>query len=144
MALAGVLASAAAAQLDVDADDLGSGVGLVASCDDHVDVAFTEVVYDPLVPGGPGFAVMKITVSDISNDCIGQYVSAGLIDENGVQIGSAIPEALIIGGPPPPIEITGASKELVVIQEPPLGFGVSAEAVEKVGVVITASNFFGG
>jgi hypothetical protein len=143
LAVAGLVA-ASAAQLDVGADDLGAGVDLVASCDtDGVDVAFSDVAYDQLLPlGPPGFAVMEITVSEIAFPaCQDQWLGAGIVDGAGEQF------AFIL-----PVQITGTSAVATVLRPAPLDtcilgqeicLGASAEAIAKIGVLITQSNFAG-
>lgn len=134
------LAAAAAARLDVASDDLGAGVDLVASCDtDGIDVSFGGLVYDQLLPAGPaGFAVTEVTVEGIAPACDGQWLAAGLIDGTGEQIAFLLPT-----------QVSGSSVTTVVLRPVPTGactpgedfcLGVSAEAVEKIGVVITESS----
>ena len=59
------LSLAAAAQLNVNASSLGAGTDLVASCDNAVDVDFTNSV----VSGA--YVVSSVTVSGIAEACEG-------------------------------------------------------------------------
>jgi hypothetical protein len=132
------LVAASAAQLNVDADDLGAGVSVVASCLDAtvpegVTVAFTGIEYnDEIVNGGGdpdgGADVIGVTVTADPDftDCVGQEMVVTLADGDGVALGDGtivIPDA----DPDVPLTITAIAP----------GTYVSAADVEAVAVSIT-------
>jgi hypothetical protein len=133
------LVAASAAQLDVAADDLGAGVDLVSSCSDSVEVEFSDVAYSPAFAG---YVVMEVTISGIDAACEGQYIGAGLVDDPD-QIGFIIPQA-IAGPPDPDLTVVAAAYGPDPGDPMQLIQGVPAEAIDRIGVIITESDFFSG
>jgi hypothetical protein len=81
--VAGALTFGAAAGLQVDSENLGSGGAGVVSCDpDGVDVSYNLAKGNPQVVDG-------FTVSGIHEQCIGQLLSYSVLDDKG--------EALVAG-----------------------------------------------
>lgn len=108
LAIIGVagLSLASAAQLNVNASSLGAGTTLVASCDDAVDVAFTNIVT------AGAYMVDDVIVSDIAAACDGLTI--------GITVQGVTPTEQTVSGTSATFAVTG----------------VSAEAVEDVAVVI--------
>lgn len=142
LGIAGLVA-ASAAQLSVQADDLGAGVTTVASCLDAaegegVDVEFTVIAYDNSIVNdvGPdgGADVQGVTVTPVGvtdfDSCAGQEVTVTLVDGDQVELGSGA--ALITTG-----------QDEIAVSMSPADPGtadyISAAEVEGVAVVITTA-----
>jgi hypothetical protein len=78
------LALASAAQLTVNTASLGAGVGVVASCDDEVDVTYTTNL------DAGEYVVDEITVSDIAEGCAGQTMQVAV---DGTEVFSGVLDA---------------------------------------------------
>lgn len=115
-------AFALAAPLTVNADGLGAGVDLVASCDSSVDVTY-DVAYPIPAPSGE-YVVTSITVGDMDPACIGQSLEFTLSSDTG-------PALPYTSGPE---TITGTSQTFVVV-----GPGFPADELTDVAVVIAGS-----
>jgi hypothetical protein len=117
LAVAGIVA-ASAAQLDVNADDLGAGVTTVASCDDAVDVEFTGITYN----GALGIPQLtEVTVTGIAEECETQDLTLTLVDDATDTILGEVTDVVVT-----------TSLELDVTADE-----IDAELVTLVAVVIT-------
>lgn len=70
------LGLASAAQLTLNAGALGAGTTVVASCDDSVDVAYTNT----FAATASGYTVSAVVLKNVAAACEGQTVKVNLLD----------------------------------------------------------------
>lgn len=111
LGVAGLAVASAAGLGGVNSDELGAGVGVVASCNnDGVDVSYTTAFT------GGEYVVTEVQVSNIDATCDGQTLSLTLTD-GASDIGSGY------------ATVAGGSATLT-------GFNATAEDVTNVAIVI--------
>lgn len=107
------LGLASAAQLNVNPTSIGAGTQVVGSCDDVVDVAFSN----SFSVAAKGFAVTQVTVSGIDDTkCAGQTLKLQLLSTKpadavaGSQIGTVADRKLAAGEKSVTLTVSGDVK----------------------------------
>lgn len=122
-AAGGVTMASAASIGTVDADDLGAGVAMVASCDtDGVKTSFTTAYFASSPEGY--HAVVEVVVSEIAAPCNGQDVHVTVTEAGGTELGSGSGE------------VAGTEAHIPIDA---VGAALDAREVTGVSVVITGA-----
>lgn len=106
------LGLASAAQLDLGTSSIGAGTQVVGTCDNQVDVAFTNA----FSVTAKGYAVSQVTVSGINATCVGQTLKLQLLNTTpanavaGSQIGTVADRKIATGETSVTLTVSGDVK----------------------------------